>query len=234
MNVYEKLLQVQAKLKCNKSQYNSFGKYSYRSCEDILEALKPILAEVGAIVVCSDDIVFVEGKDVLEVENLKTSEKTTTIKSGRFYVKATIDFIDIESGEKITNTAYAREEENKKGMDGSQVTGSCSSYCRKYALNGMFAIDDTKDSDFTNQGNNNKPTTQQRPQQRPQQQPQPSQSASGLTIEGARLMHINGKYKERSLGALAEENPDYLKWLLTKAENLSPTQREAINLVLGK
>ena len=129
MNVYEKLIAIQSELKAPKSQYNNFGKYAYRNCEDILEALKPILKEHKSTIYISDEIVT-----VLE----------------RFYVKATVTFIDAETGEKITNTAYAREEENKKGMDGSQVTGASSSYARKYALNGMFAIDDTKDSDFTN------------------------------------------------------------------------------------
>ena len=129
MNVYEKLIAIQSELKAPKSQYNNFGKYAYRNCEDILEALKPILKEHKSTIYISDEIIT-----VLE----------------RFYVKATVTFIDAETGEKIINTAYAREEEDKKGMDGSQVTGSSSSYARKYALNGMFAIDDTKDSDFTN------------------------------------------------------------------------------------
>ena len=129
MNVYEKLIAIQSELKAPKSQYNSFGKYAYRNCEDILEALKPLLKEHKSTVYISDEIVT-----VLE----------------RFYIKATVTFIDAETGESITNTAYAREEESKKGMDGSQVTGASSSYARKYALNGMFAIDDTKDSDFTN------------------------------------------------------------------------------------
>ena len=129
MNVYEKLIAIQSELKAPKSQYNSFGKYAYRNCEDILEALKPLLKEHKSTIYISDEIVTV---------------------LDRFYVKATVTFIDAETGEKIINTAYAREEEAKKGMDGSQVTGSSSSYARKYALNGMFAIDDTKDSDFTN------------------------------------------------------------------------------------
>ena len=129
MNVYEKLIAIQSELKAPKSQYNNFGKYAYRNCEDILESLKPLLKEYKSTIYISDEIVT-----VLE----------------RFYVKATVTFIDAETGEKIINTAYAREEEDKKGMDGSQVTGSSSSYARKYALNGMFAIDDTKDSDFTN------------------------------------------------------------------------------------
>lgn len=129
MSVCTKLLNVQSELKAPKSQYNSFGGYKYRSCEDILEALKPILNKNKATIIISDDILFVEG---------------------RYYIKATVKFIDIENGETIENSALAREEESKKGMDASQITGSVSSYARKYALNGMFAIDDTKDSDSTN------------------------------------------------------------------------------------
>lgn len=129
MSVYLKLLNVQSELKAPKSQYNSFGKYKYRSCEDILEALKPILNKNKATVIISDDILFVEG---------------------RHYIKATVKFIDTENGETVENSALAREDEIKKGMDSSQITGSVSSYARKYALNGMFAIDDTKDSDSTN------------------------------------------------------------------------------------
>ena len=129
MNVYEKLIAIQSELKAPKSQYNNFGKYAYRNCEDILEALKPLLKEHKSTIYIADEIVTV---------------------LDRFYIKATVTFIDAETGDKIINTAYAREEESKKGMDGSQVTGASSSYARKYALNGMFAIDDTKDSDFTN------------------------------------------------------------------------------------
>ena len=129
MNVYEKLLNVQAELKAPKSQFNKFGGYQYRSCEDILEALKPICVKHKALTKISDEIIYVEG---------------------RHYVKATVTFIDIEDGQKIESYGLAREEESKKGMDGSQITGSSSSYARKYALNGMFAIDDTKDSDSTN------------------------------------------------------------------------------------
>ena len=132
MNVYEKLMTVQTKLRAPKGQYNSFGKYSYRSCEDILEALKPLLAEVGAIVNVSDEIKLI---------------------GDRFYVEATASFIDTETGERMIAKASAREAETKKGMDDSQVTGSVSSYARKYALNGLFAIDDNKDADSLNKHN---------------------------------------------------------------------------------
>ena len=128
-NVYLKLVEVQNRLKAPKNQFNKFGNYAYRNCEDILEALKPILAEVKAVVNMSDEVVLV---------------------GERYYIKATVKFIDAETGEVVEASAMAREEENKKGMDSSQLTGSTSSYARKYALNGLFAIDDTKDSDTTN------------------------------------------------------------------------------------
>ena len=128
-NLFEKLLIVQNTLKAPKSQYNAFGKYNYRNCEDILEAVKPICKEVKALVYLTDEIVLI---------------------GERYYVKATACFVDVESKGKLCVYAYAREEETKKGMDGSQVTGASSSYARKYALNGLFDIDDTKDSDTTN------------------------------------------------------------------------------------
>ena len=129
MSVYEKLMHIQSKLKAPKNQYNNFGKYNYRSCEDILEGLKPLLENYKAAVTLKDEIKLI---------------------GDRYYIEATATLIDIEKGEKIEVTALAREDETKKGMDLAQVTGSVSSYARKYALNGLFAIDDTKDSDSTN------------------------------------------------------------------------------------
>lgn len=140
MGIYEKLLNIQTELKAPKSQYNSFGKYYYRSCEDILEAAKPICKQYGAALTVSDEIVLI---------------------GDRFYIKATATLTDIESGEKVSATAFAREEQDKKGMDASQLTGSCSSYSRKYCLNGLFCIDDTKDADALKppQGEQAKETT---------------------------------------------------------------------------
>lgn len=129
MGVYEKLLAVQSELKAPKGQYNSFGKYKYRSCEDIVESVKPILKKHKAILLLCDELVMI---------------------GNRFYVKASATFVDSEDGSSVSVDAYAREDESKKGMDGSQVTGASSSYARKYALNGLFAIDDTKDADATN------------------------------------------------------------------------------------
>jgi len=127
MSIYNKLNQIQTRLNAPKNQYNSFGKYKYRSCEDILEGLKPLLKEQGVSLIISDDIMLV---------------------GDRYYVKATATLFD---GENIVSTsAMARESKEKKGMDSAQVTGSTSSYARKYALNGLFAIDDSKDSDTGN------------------------------------------------------------------------------------
>lgn len=131
MNIYEKLMNVQAELKAPKGQYNSFGKYKYRSCEDILEAVKPLLKKNG-LTLCITD----------HVEQI----------GDRFYVVAEAILYDTEDDEgyhpaHIRNTAYAREDTEKKGMDGSQITGTASSYARKYCLNGLFLIDDTKDAD---------------------------------------------------------------------------------------
>lgn len=124
--ILEKLNIIQSKLKAPKGQFNKFGNYPYRSCEDILEALKPLLAETKTVLAISDEVEFI---------------------GDRFYIRATCNLFDVESGEKISNSAFAREPESKKGMDPAQITGSVSSYARKYALNGLFAIDDTKDSD---------------------------------------------------------------------------------------
>ena len=126
-NLIKSLSAIQSELKAPKSQYNSFGKYKYRNCEDILEAVKPLLKREGMIMTISDQV----------VED-----------NGRFYIQAEVILYD-KDGESLSVTAWAREEENKKGMDGSQVTGASSSYARKYALNGMFLIDDTKDADST-------------------------------------------------------------------------------------
>lgn len=125
----KELINIQSRLKTPKNQYNSYGKYNYRSCEDILLAVKPLLLEYGCILTISDDIVMV---------------------GNRIYVKATAT-ISNEKGEYITTSAFAREaEKGKNGMDDAQTTGAASSYARKYALNGLFCIDDTKDADATN------------------------------------------------------------------------------------
>lgn len=129
MSIHVKLMQIQSQLKVPKSQYNKFGNYNYRSCEDILEAVKPLLAETKTTLTISDEINQI---------------------GDRYYIRAVAVLTDIESGDTVSVSALAREEDSKKGMDASQLTGATSSYARKYALNGLFCIDDTKDSDATN------------------------------------------------------------------------------------
>lgn len=126
MSIYEKLLKVQQDTKCNKGQFNSFGKYKYRSMEDIWAAAKPIAASYGAVLTCTDKPILI---------------------GDRYYIEATATIYDIEDGTSISTTASAREDDSKKGMDGSQITGTASSYARKYAMSGLLGLDDTKDAD---------------------------------------------------------------------------------------
>ena len=119
VKIYEKLLQIQTKLKAPKSSYNTFGSFHYRTCEDILEALKPLLKETKTVVLIWDEVVRMDE---------------------RYYIKAVVRLIDCETGEAIEGYAYAREEREKKGADSSQITGAASSYARKYALNGLFCM----------------------------------------------------------------------------------------------
>ena len=129
MELKEKLMLIQNELKCPKDQFNGFGKYHYRSTESILEAVKPLALKYKSIVTVTDELQQI---------------------GDRYYILAIATIRDVESEKSMQATAYAREPETKKGMDSSQITGSTSSYARKYALNGLFAIDDTKDSDATN------------------------------------------------------------------------------------
>ena len=137
MTIREKLTIIQTQLKAPKSQYNNFGKYKYRSLEDIMEALKPLLKEVGACLVVEDDVKIV---------------------ADRVYIVAKATLMDADSDAVISAQALARESLSKKGMDESQITGTASSYARKYCLNGLFAIDDTKDADSMDNSQENRPT----------------------------------------------------------------------------
>lgn len=141
MNIYEKLAAIQQELIAPKNQYSDFGKYHYRSCEDILEGLKPCLSKVKALVILSDELITI---------------------GTRYYVKATATLIDCVDGQTLSNTAYAREAETKPKMDDSQVTGSASSYARKYALSGLFCIDDVKDADTSEQSEEQKQAEEQK------------------------------------------------------------------------
>ena len=187
MNVYEKLANVQAALKAPKGQYNSFGKYKYRSCEDIVESVKPLLKQNGLLLTMTDEIRNIEG---------------------RFYVAATATIIDTADGNCIMATAYAREEEAKKGMDGSQVTGASSSYARKYALNGLFAIDDNKDSDATNTGDNEpkQEVKQEQTQKTPRQQLIARLNELNIDVNAyAKVNNLNGKTDNETFMRLLKE-----------------------------
>lgn len=134
--IYEKLMEIQKELFVPKGQTNNFGGYNYRSCEDILKAVKPICEAKGCVLILNNELIEI---------------------GGRNYVQAEAKLLDVKGGEVITCKAQAREEETKKGMDGSQITGAASSYARKYALAGLFCIDNEKDSDATNDHGKDKP-----------------------------------------------------------------------------
>lgn len=172
MQLYEKVLDIQQNLKVPKGQWNDFSKFYYRNMDDILQALKPLLQEHKLLLFMTDGI-----KEI----------------SGRFYIEATATLIDLESGDKITVNGYAREAEKKTGMDEAQITGTCSSYARKYALGGLFCLDDGNDPDaMDNRGANNKQSSgkqnnppqgnnkpQNRQQNKPQNKPQNKQNNNG-------------------------------------------------------
>lgn len=184
LTLHEKLVIVQQELKAPKGQYNSFGKYNYRSCEDILEAVKPILKKLDLTLTLNDDLVLV---------------------GERYYVRATATLRD--SKNEIQNTAYAREEETKKGMDGSQITGASSSYARKYCLNGLLLIDDVKDSDYTN-------------------------GMVEMTPDEAKNYVLDfGKHKGKKLVDLLDDE-GYINYLLNNSNN--PTVLKAIELLTGQ
>ena len=150
--IHAKLNAIQSALKAPKSQYNEFGKYKYRKAEDILESVKPLLKENGCTLTCTDDLQLI---------------------GDRYYIRATATLTCSEDGSSVSTTAFAREEEEKKGMDGSQVTGASSSYARKYALNGLLCIDDTADSDTTNVGETKDRKTSRKAAPAPKQDAQP-------------------------------------------------------------
>lgn len=174
-SIFVTLQSIQQSLVAPKGQYNSFGKYNYRSAEDILEALKPILNEHDAVLILQDGIVQI---------------------GDRYYVEATATLYAV--GETIGTTAYAREDDSKKGMDGSQVTGAASSYARKYALNGLFMIDDNKDPDtdeYHNQNNQGSSKQQKPAGQKEQSTKTPSKSNGAKTITGAQAKSLRTEIK---------------------------------------
>lgn len=175
----KKLSQIQLNLKAPKGQYNKFGNYNYRSCEDILEAVKPLLKENGLILLIKDEII-----------NL----------GDRYYIKATATIYD-EEGHTLSTEALAREAQTKKGMDEAQITGSASSYARKYALNGLFAIDDNKDADTQDNRttNQNKARNTAYQNQRQAQKPQ----ADNNLITSSQLSRLYALAKGESAMAKA-------------------------------
>lgn len=183
MKLHEKLLAIQTKLKAPKGQYNSFGKYSYRSAEDILEAVKPLNAEHGVLLTITDEI-----KEV----------------GGRIYVVATATVSD--GTDELKVSAFAREPENKKGMDESQITGATSSYARKYALNGLYAIDDNKDADT----NEHKKQQENAPKKQQQQKQQPTKEPTEKELH-----EIVEKYV-RNIEALGVERAQVVDYVCNK------------------
>lgn len=175
----KKLVAVQAALKAPKGQFNKFGGYKYRSCEDILEAVKPLLLEQGLQLTITDEPVEV---------------------GGRIYIKATATVTD--GSETAAVSGYAREAETKKGMDESQITGTASSYARKYALNGLFLIDDTKDADATN--DHQKPKAAPRPKQAPKPKAAPLPQGGELKAAKVRLWHALQNYAAEH-GGIADQ-----------------------------
>lgn len=210
-NLTAKLMMIQSELKVPKEQYNDFANYNYRSCEDILNALKQHLLTYKAVVLLSDELVML---------------------GDRFYVKATAKLVDTESKEEIGVSAYAREDLQRKKMDGSQLTGSASSYARKYALNGLFAIDDIKDSDYTNQFGK-EPQAPQPQYQAPQSQYQapPKQEPPKLPIQQVKF-EINQVARKKGVKSseVLNEVQQKVKYLINEAVNLKQAE-EVINLL---
>ena len=195
-----KLMMIQSELKAPKNQRNNFGKYNYRNCEDILNALKPHLMKYKCVVLLTDELAVI---------------------GSRFYVRATAQLVDAESNNTISVNAYAREEEVKKGMDSSQITGSASSYARKYALNGLFAIDDTKDSDFTNNGKEPPQPQYQAPKQEPPQLP-----IQQVKFEINQVARKKGVKSSEILSEVQQK----VKYQINEAVNLQQAE-EVINLL---
>ena len=177
--IFAALMAVQAELKAPKNQYNIFGKYDYRSAEDIIEAVKPLLKDNGLFLNMSDEIVLI---------------------GDRYYVKATVKVFDVVTGESVQTSALAREAAQKKGMDESQVTGTASSYARKYALNGLFAIDDNRDADTDEYA---RQTSQSAAGARSQRNAYPSKGSTNDELR-SKAMHALSKEMQR-VGASGEE-----------------------------
>lgn len=205
-SVLKKLFSIQQELKVPKNQRNSFGNYNFRNCEDIMEASKPVCAKHDCLLTCSDEIIVVGDHNpylyeetYYDKELKKENKKTSSTGYQRFYVQATATLYDIESGESISTTACAREEETKKGMDASQITGASSSYARKYALNGLLQLDDNKDADT------NEFSRQQKAQTNSSSKVQ-SQKNGAKTISEAQIKLINTLLSQKEDKVAAKQN----------------------------
>ena len=179
------LSKIQNEMNVKKGRYNKFGEYYYRSCEDILQAAKEVCNKYGCYVNVTDSIEYIEG---------------------RFYVKATAKVVDIETGESEKATAYAREEESKKGMDGSQLTGATSSYARKYALCGLFAIDDSIDTDSLNEAQGNEGKAANKKSSKPSSTSQPDNSKTQIAVL---IGYVNECTTVEQLSSLFKANQAY-------------------------
>jgi hypothetical protein len=200
---FKALMTVQKELNAPKNQYNSFGKYKYRSCEDIIEAAKPLCIKNGLALCISDTVINM---------------------GDRYYIEATVTLYDA-LGNSHSTKALAREENDKKGMDASQLTGSTSSYARKYALNGLFAIDDSKDADTDEHAH----TTKQQPKQAPSKSapikpkvitPQEGETLVALALKkGTPIEKLMDHYQLKELGDMAIEQYEHATKLLNKKED---------------
>ena len=193
----KELIEIQKKLKAPKGQYNSFGKYKYRSAEDILEAVKPLCHENNCTLTLSDTL-----------ENI----------GDRYYIKATVAITN--GTETVSVSAYAREDETKKGMDGSQITGTASSYARKYALNGLFCIDDTKDADTDEYKRQNTGTGKKESQKVAPKFSREELETKIVALCDAKRVDVAEICKKVKVGSLEELNDERLQKCLEYVQSL--------------
>lgn len=208
MKIYEKLRTIQQKLNAPKTKHNKFGDYDYRSCEDIFNAVKPLLEETGCVLTVTDEIERV---------------------GERYYVKATASLIyEGEKGEeygmpeRVYNVAYAREPEDKKGNDAAQITGACSSYARKYALNGLFLIDDVRDADETNTHGKDEPEPKKTEPKKPEPKAAPVQKTVKDMVEEDLKRKVTKDEVQEIIKGLKEHEVDVAELLaLYKKKSLA-------------